>query len=110
MNDENEPSGADGGSRPVAYEIHWKGQDGQYLANPYLVFANEQPSEHWRPSPRCVPLYRHPQPSLTDEEREAVSYFSEWCIGPSERLKRYGDTLRSLLERTGNYSDIPTSS
>lgn len=36
---------------------------------------------------------------LTDAEREAVEYFSEWCIGPSKRLKRYRDTLRGLLER-----------
>jgi len=70
--DTNEPSLASAGSQPAAYEIHWKGQDGQYLANPYLVFANEQPSEHWKPSPRCVPLYRQPQPTLTDEEREAI--------------------------------------
>jgi hypothetical protein len=39
---------------------------------------------------------------LTDAEREAVEYFSEWCLGPSERLKRYGDTLRGLLERLSN--------
>jgi hypothetical protein len=38
--------------------------------------------------------------TLTDAEREAVKYFGEWCIGPSERLKRYGDTLRGLLGRT----------
>ena len=39
--------------------------------------------------------------TLTDAEREAVAYFSEWCIGPSKRLKRYKDTLRGLLERLG---------
>jgi hypothetical protein len=38
--------------------------------------------------------------TLTDEERDAVKYFSEWCIGPSKRLKRYKDALRGLLERT----------
>ena len=38
---------------------------------------------------------------LTDTEREAVEYFSKWCIGPSRRLDRYGATLRSLLERVG---------
>lgn len=43
-----------------------------------------------------------PTPMLTDAEREAVEYFSEWCLGPSERLKRYGDTLRGLLERLSN--------
>ena len=36
---------------------------------------------------------------LTDAEREAVEYFSGWCLGPSKRLTRYGDTLRGLLAR-----------
>lgn len=42
--------------------------------------------------------------TLTDEECEAIEYFSEWCIGPWERLKRYGATLRDLLSRTGKNS------
>lgn len=36
---------------------------------------------------------------LTDAEREAVEYFSQWCIGPSKRLERYAATMRGLLER-----------
>ena len=40
--------------------------------------------------------------TLTDAEREAVEYFSGWCLGPSKRLTRYGDTLRGLLERLSN--------
>jgi len=93
-------SPASAGSQPVAYEIHWKGQDGKYLAKPYLVFANEQPSEHWTPAPRCVPLYR--SPTLTDEEREAI----ENCIYASVRIgddwsDKQAATLRALLERLG---------
>jgi hypothetical protein len=93
-----EPSLASAGSQPVAYEIHWKGQDGQYLANPYIVFANEQPSEHWKPSPSCVPLYRQPQPTLTDEEREVLVRVADdaayRAMGFTERV------VRGLLERT----------
>ena len=37
--------------------------------------------------------------TLTDAEREAVEYFSQWCIGPSKRLERYAATVRGLLER-----------
>ena len=37
--------------------------------------------------------------TLTDAEREAVEYFSQWCIGPSNRLERYAATLRGLLAR-----------
>ena len=90
-----EPSPASAGSQPVAYEIHWKGQDGKYLAKPYLVFANEQPSEHWTPAPLRFPLYRQPQPTLTDEEREAVAHAVSRLAGI-----HYSDTLRGLLERT----------
>ena len=45
-------------------------------------------------SDRIEPLYRHPQPTLTDEEREAVRLASEWFAKVP-----LGDTLRSLLER-----------
>jgi hypothetical protein len=112
MNNDNakggaEPSLASAGSQPVAYEIHWKGQDGKYLAKPYLVFANEQPSEHWTPAPLRFPLYR--SPALTDEEREAVrgvaDFVSELADFPvadetKTTLKKTATTLRSMLERT----------
>ena len=105
MNDDNtkreaEPSPASAGSQPVAYEIHWKGQDGQYLANPYLVFANEQPSQHWTPAPRCVPLYR--SPTLTDEEREAIELAAGDYLYHQDaggRAQWIRTTLLGLLER-----------
>jgi hypothetical protein len=58
---------------------------------------------------RCIgggtilPLYRHPQPTLTDEEREAI----EKAIGRELDAEWYGGkepdrvvALRGLLERT----------
>jgi len=104
MSDDNtkreaEPSPASAGSQPVAYEIHWKGQDGRYLANPYLVFANEQPSEHWKPSPRCIPLYR--SPTLTYAEREAIEYVLNGLLPDGDREGDVAtDALRGLLART----------
>lgn len=44
---------------------------------------------------RIVPLYRQPQPTLTDAEREAVEYYIG--TGGPERVDA---TLRGLLERT----------
>jgi hypothetical protein len=106
MSDETKPQDsaamppASAGSQPVAYEINWKGQDGKYLAKPYLVFANEQPSEHWTPAPRCVPLYR--SPTLTDEEREAIELAAGDYIyhqDPGGRAQHIRATLLGLLER-----------
>lgn len=42
---------------------------------------------------RVVPLYRQPQPTLTDAEREAVAYFAREFKGPKAAA------LRCLLER-----------
>lgn len=45
-----------------------------------------------------VPLYRQPQPTLTDAEREAV----EWCASRPQTHWQHGiyaATLRGLLER-----------
>jgi hypothetical protein len=44
-----------------------------------------------------IPLYRHPQPTLTDEEREAI----EWCLSLPvlDRDIVRMIPLRSLLER-----------
>jgi hypothetical protein len=40
------------------------------------------------------PLYRHPQPTLTDEERAAIMWFAHYGL-PEGRAA----TLRKLLER-----------
>ena len=45
-----------------------------------------------------IPLYRKPQPTLTDAEREAVEYFAafQWTI-----CKPHVAAMRGLLERLG---------
>ena len=52
-----------------------------------------------------VPLYRHPSPTLTDAEREAVAYYIG-TGGPD----RVDAALRGLLERLGSGGEIaPTA-
>ena len=43
---------------------------------------------------RIVPLYSHPQPTLTDAEREAIDWYANFPDGI------HAATLRKLLERT----------
>lgn len=50
---------------------------------------------------KAVPLYRHTQPTLTDEDREAVEYFAAFHRSPREADANAAATLRSLLERLG---------
>jgi len=48
--------------------------------------------------------------TLTDAEREAIRNVLHHIATKADYLQREDYHLRSLLERTGNYSDIPTSS
>jgi hypothetical protein len=47
-----------------------------------------------------VPLYSHPQPTLTDEEREAVE-FAYSRLTADTHYASVAATLRGLLERLG---------
>ena len=52
---------------------------------------------------RMAPLYRQPQPAITDAEREAIECGIQ-AIGLApcdERTLAYADALRGLLERAG---------
>lgn len=84
---------------PVAWAV--AGDNGDYAAK--LCF--DEASAVLEADRRCmvglrldyvvVPLYRHPQPVLTDEEREAV----EWVAGAAWYAPTISATLRGLLER-----------
>jgi len=94
-----EPSPASAGSQPVAWAV--------MQPDSYSVFASRMLAEKMQElcaSGEVVPLYRQPQPTLTDAEWEAVwlaiGMFAE---GP-EHIKRHeemADALRGLLERLG---------
>lgn len=101
MNDENERSVASDGSvagKPVAWALQHKNGDmriGMYF----------NPADAYEYAEACgdtvVPLYRHPQPTLTDAERDVI----EWCQQSCSNVRtpqgnRLAATLRSLLERT----------
>ena len=97
MSDENERSVASAGSvagEPVAYGVVYP--DGTTGA---VGWRWEDCLEVAGVSDVIVALYRHPQPTLTTEEREAV----EWCAKHA-RLTIGVDraaTLRGLHERLG---------
>jgi len=93
-----EPSPASAGSHgPVAWTVGYGGGGGYFT-------DDERKAASWRDAGATVaPLYRQPQPTLTDEEREAI----EWAINKTARtyddheggpMKR--EALRGLLERT----------
>jgi len=46
------------------------------------------------------PLYEHPQPTLTDAEREAIEYFAGVHCRPSDSHDGHIATLLGLLGRT----------
>jgi hypothetical protein len=98
-----EPSSASAGSQPVAWAVNhahgttvWDSEtQARKVANEWLA------SRVWVWA-EVVPLYRQPQPTLTDSERKAVEWFSRFARpqnGPV--IGRHAATLLGLLERLG---------
>jgi hypothetical protein len=94
-NDAAEPSGASGGSQPVAWIAVFDGHD----ADGEFVWPDRGRAMEWasaRQGVTIAPLYLQPQPTLTDEERaaigEAIRLGDQWG---------WSETLRGLLERLG---------
>ena len=98
MNDEAEQSIPSRGSQPVAWAVEWKGDTTIdrstfcYTEDGARCKADECPAL----AGVVVPLYRRPQPTLTDEEREAI----EEAIRLGDQWG-WSETLRGLLERLG---------
>ncbi len=104
-NDANEPSPASAGSHgdasrwngvPVAWAA--VGQNGVPL---WLAYHRQDAQGAVVGMAQVVPLYRQPQPTLTDEERESL----EWAcrenrLGYGITALSHGHTLEKLLERT----------
>ena len=90
MNDTNERSCASRGSHgePVAWAIQWDGSDTPDLE---WVFPEKRDVDlellETTSKGVAVPLYRQPQPTLTDEEREAIA----WIALTHSRLKTAGN-------------------
>ena len=77
--------------------IGWQGTDEFGLPSGFLSWRDDE--TRW-PKSQTVPLYLAPQPTLTDEEREAIA----WCVGMAETTATECDeelaALRGLLDRT----------
>jgi hypothetical protein len=99
MSDETKPqdsaamSPASAGSQPVAWRVY--ADDGSETVHLFYEEAREVADE-WNWS--VEPLYRQPQPTLTDNERETVEWAAKQLayIRADDALA----TLRKLLERT----------
>ena len=102
MSDETKPQDsaamppASAGSQPVAWAAVFDGEVDAEFVWPFMADANAWAAA--RPGVEIVPLYRQPQPTLTDEEREAI----RWVVGEALSVDGVSiqPTLRSLLART----------
>jgi 1,6-anhydro-N-acetylmuramate kinase len=93
-NDDAKPSPASAGSQAVAWRVY--SDDGSEAV--YSLYEQARAAaDEWNWS--VEPLYRQPQPALTDNERETV----EWAAKQMKyiRADNAAATLRSLLERLG---------
>jgi hypothetical protein len=98
--DEAEPSLASAGSQADAWEI--RRSDGALEALTPCVRMAEQIL-------RCtgvgtiLPLYRHPQPTLTDEEQLAIAWAAreadEWDEEDTPEVAAHAEALRGLAKR-----------
>ena len=108
MSDETKPqddaamSPASVGSQPVAWRAY--AEDGSETVYLFYEHARAEADE-WNWS--VEPLYRQPQPTLTDAEREAVERAVAFCECTNAPLPTSDQiaTLRSLLEQTKEVSD-----
>ena len=94
--DKAEPSPASAGSlEPAA----WWFKCDQYESVTLLREHADAMAEPYGTTP--VPLFRHPQPTLTDEEREAVTTaMNDYAEdNADEECAKIEATLRGLLER-----------
>ena len=100
MSDTNERSVASRGSQPVAWAV--------MQPDSYSVYASRMRAEKRQElcaGGEIVPLYRQPQPTLTDEERAALEYgirqADEYDRVGIEDAKRAAIVFRGLLKRLG---------
>jgi hypothetical protein len=103
-NDTPEPSLASAGSQPVAWGN--EDDDGIYevgLSEAHADYVLERAAngKYSHRNPRIVPLYRQPQPTLTNAEREAVQQAIDSGYGMEDAQPWALKTLRKLLKRLG---------
>ena len=100
MKDEAEMSAPMRGSQPVAFLVEGHGR---YAST--AVFLLQEDADAYRTTGATIsPLFRSPQPALTDEERRAIEAGIANCEditygGPND--EEAAAVLRRLLERLG---------
>jgi hypothetical protein len=103
-----EPSSASAGSHSnaVLWALEWREDAGRLdpeWVYDNLQWANEVNATGCYGRATVIPLYRHPQPTLTEEEREAVELAAGDYLyhqDPGGRAQHIRQTLLGLLERT----------
>jgi hypothetical protein len=86
---------------PVAWWVTLPGRDFPYLSHieDRALFCQKE-----EPGSEVFPLYRHPQPTLTDEEKTAIELAAGDCLyhpDPGGRAQWIREQLLGLLARTG---------
>lgn len=84
-------SGTGDTPEPVAWAVVYPNNEVAVIA-----FKRQDAEERASASDRIVPLYRHPQPTLTDTEREALFWFTG---GRFPVCPQHLATIRNLMDR-----------
>jgi hypothetical protein len=75
-------------------------------AHAHYVLERAANGNYSHRNPRIVPLYREPQPALTDDEREAIADAAgRYVEGITPKAQEYAATLRGLLTRAGGTNE-----
>jgi hypothetical protein len=69
-------------------------------AHAHYVLERAANGKYSHRNPRIVPLYREPQPTLTDEEREAIEAAASWLDASDDpEANRRADAIYGFLNR-----------
>ena len=108
MSDDTERSVASAGSQPVAWSVDWDGEIDCDFVYRDRESAMDVIADNDETSGVVVPLYRQPQPTLTDEERHAIAVVRNCAMTRAERFLTQSDAEREatlvlwrLRERLG---------
>jgi len=102
MSDTNERSVASAGSQPVAWSVDWDGEIDCDFVYRDRESAMDVIADNDETSGVVVPLYRQPQPTLTDEERTFLRMVRDTYAmqDDDEVCGMIAASISGLLERT----------
>jgi hypothetical protein len=102
MSDDTERSVASAGSQPVAWSVDWDGEIDCDFVYRDRESAMDVIADNDETSGVVVPLYRQPQPTLTDEERTFLRMVRDTYAmqDDDEVCGMIAASISGLLERT----------